>query len=207
MASDRDERAAEKFRSFEEEEVKIQITLVDDVHATQPRRGSDGAAGYDVCARTSVSILPCSRALVPLGFHIALPKGWYGRIAPRSGLAVRNHIDIGAGVIDADYRGEVHALLINHHVTQAFCINPGDRIAQLVIERCITPTLVQVNLSDLGKTTRDTGGFGSSGHTWSETTATAAAAAAAAAAATAMAAPPPAAAPALVSSSHSAAFR
>jgi dUTP pyrophosphatase len=74
------------------------------------------------------------KALVETDLAIAVPGGTYGRIAPRSGLASKNHIDTGAGVIDADYRGQVKVLLFNHAGTD-FAIKEGDRIAQLILER------------------------------------------------------------------------
>ncbi len=83
-----------------------------------------------------------------------------GRIAPRSGLASKNFIDTGAGVIDADYRGQVKVLLFNHSDAD-FPINEGDRIAQLVLERIYTPDVVEVQ--ELEESTRGAGGFGSTG--------------------------------------------
>lgn len=83
-----------------------------------------------------------------------------GRIAPRSGLASKNFIDTGAGVIDADYRGPVKVLLFNHAETD-FAIKEGDRIAQLVLERIYTPEVVEVQ--ELEESVRGAGGFGSTG--------------------------------------------
>ncbi len=84
-----------------------------------------------------------------------------GRIAPRSGLAVKHFIDTGAGVIDADYRGQVKVLLFNH-ADADFEIKEGDRIAQLVLERIYTPEVMEVQ--DLEATLRGAGGLGSTGH-------------------------------------------
>jgi dUTP pyrophosphatase len=83
-----------------------------------------------------------------------------GRIAPRSGLASKNFIDTGAGVIDADYRGPVKVLLFNHADTD-FAVKEGDRVAQLVIERIYTPEVVEVQ--ELEASVRGAGGFGSTG--------------------------------------------
>ena len=91
---------------------------------------------------------------------IATPEGTYGRIAPRSGLAAKHFIDTGAGVIDADYRGEVKVLLFNHAETD-FKVEKGDRIAQLVLERIYTPEIVEVE--NLEESVRGAGGVGSSG--------------------------------------------
>lgn len=83
-----------------------------------------------------------------------------GRIAPRSGLASKHFIDTGAGVIDADYRGQVKILLFNHSETD-FDVNEGDRVAQLVLERIYTPDVVEV--AELEDSVRGAGGFGSTG--------------------------------------------
>ena len=91
---------------------------------------------------------------------IATPAGTYGRIAPRSGLAAKHFIDTGAGVIDADYRGEVKVLLFNHS-EKDFEIKVGDRIAQLVLERIYTPEVMEVE--NLEESVRGAGGFGSTG--------------------------------------------
>lgn len=83
-----------------------------------------------------------------------------GRIAPRSGLAAKNFIDVGAGVIDADYRGQVKVLLFNHSDAD-FVVKEGDRVAQLVLERIYTPEVVEVQ--ELEESVRGAGGFGSTG--------------------------------------------
>lgn len=128
--------------------------------AKLPIRGSDGAAGYDLQSVESCVILPGKRAVVATGLSIELPPGVYGRIAPRSGLAVKHGIDVGAGVVDADYRGEVKVVLFNHD-TNPYVIKPGYRIAQLVLERYETPPVVEI--FDNSDTRRGYGGFGSTG--------------------------------------------
>ncbi|KAD5507839.1 hypothetical protein E3N88_15542 [Mikania micrantha] len=100
------------------------------------------------------------KALVPTDLSIAVPEGTYARIAPRSGLAWKHSIDVGAGVIDADYRGPVGVILFNHSDVD-FEVKAGDRIAQLIIEKIITPEVVEVD--DLDSTVRGAGGFGSTG--------------------------------------------
>ena len=95
-----------------------------------------------------------------MGLQIALPSGCYGRIAPRSRLAIKNFVDVGAGVIDADYRGEVGVILFNFS-NDSFVVNMGDRIAQLVIEKIKTPQVKE--LVSLDGTDRGTKGFGSTG--------------------------------------------
>uniref|UniRef100_A0A060T194 Deoxyuridine 5'-triphosphate nucleotidohydrolase n=1 Tax=Blastobotrys adeninivorans TaxID=409370 RepID=A0A060T194_BLAAD len=128
--------------------------------AKAPTRGSALAAGYDLYASEGVVVKGRGRAMVPTGIAIAVPEGTYGRVAPRSGFAVKNGINTGAGVIDYDYRGEVRVLLFNHS-DDDFEIKAGDRIAQLVLERIVNPPVeVAETLDD---TERGAGGFGSTG--------------------------------------------
>jgi len=128
--------------------------------AQLPTRGSEGAAGYDLQSIESCVILPGKRAVVATGLSIELPPGVYGRIAPRSGLAVKHGIQVGAGVVDADYRGEVKVVLFNHD-SNPYLIKPGYRIAQLILERCETPDVEEI--FDSSDTVRGQGGFGSTG--------------------------------------------
>ncbi|KEF55018.1 deoxyuridine 5'-triphosphate nucleotidohydrolase [Exophiala aquamarina CBS 119918] len=128
--------------------------------ATIPTRGSAFAAGYDLYASKPTTIPARGKALVSTDLSIATPEGTYGRVAPRSGLASKNFIDTGAGVIDADYRGEVKVLLFNHG-EGAFEVKKGDRVAQLVLERIYTPEVMEV--AELEESVRGAGGFGSTG--------------------------------------------
>lgn len=137
----------------------LRVVLMNE-SAQIPTRGSKYAAGYDLYASQDVSINRNSRAQVPTGIQLAIPFGYYGRIAPRSSLSAKQSIDVGAGVIDSDYRGEIQVLLINNgSTTQSF--KKGDRIAQLIIEKIITPDIEVVEALD--STERGTGGFGSTG--------------------------------------------
>ena len=129
-------------------------------HGYIPKRGSDGAAGYDLYAAEDVCIQPQCRGLVGTAISIKVPPGTYGRVAPRSGLSVKHEIDVGAGVVDEDYRGEVKILLINNS-TKDFHASKGDRIAQLVLEKITNPEVKEV--LSLDSTDRDDGGFGSTG--------------------------------------------
>ena len=138
----------------------MEVKLLNEV-AKLPRRASAGAAGYDLTSTESVTIYPGMRGLVSTGVSVKLPLGVYGRIAPRSGLAVKNGIQVGAGVIDADYRGEIKVLLFNHSGEEPFEVAPGDRIAQLICERCELPEVIQVD--ELDETERGDGKFGSTG--------------------------------------------
>ncbi|EON96937.1 putative deoxyuridine 5 -triphosphate nucleotidohydrolase protein [Phaeoacremonium minimum UCRPA7] len=128
--------------------------------ARAPTRGSAFAAGYDIYAAKETVIPARGKGLVDTDISMAVPAGTYGRIAPRSGLASKHFIDTGAGVIDADYRGQVKVLLFNHSDAD-FTIQEGDRIAQLVLERIYTPEVVEV--AELEESVRGAGGFGSTG--------------------------------------------
>ncbi|CAJ1049368.1 deoxyuridine 5'-triphosphate nucleotidohydrolase%2C mitochondrial isoform X3 [Xyrichtys novacula] len=129
-------------------------------HATTPTRGSAKAAGYDLYSAYDYTIGPLDKAIVKTDIQIAVPHGCYGRVAPRSGLAVKNFIDVGAGVVDEDYRGNVGVVLFNFG-KEAFEVKKGDRVAQLVCERICYPDLEE--LETLDETERGAGGFGSTG--------------------------------------------
>jgi len=104
-------------------------------NAILPIRASLGAAGYDLFSVDSYVVLPGRRVVVSTGISIELPAGTYGRIAPRSGLAVKHGLDTLAGVIDPDYTGEIKVVLHNLDAVQPFVIRPGYRIAQLILEK------------------------------------------------------------------------
>lgn len=125
-----------------------------------PTRGSDLAAGYDLYSAENGCIDIGSHRAISTQLSVAVPPGYYGRIAPRSGLAYKKAIDVLAGVVDADFRGEIKVILINHG-RESYRFEKGDRIAQLVIEKIITPAVIQVE--ELPSTDRDEGGFGSTG--------------------------------------------
>ena len=129
-------------------------------NAVLSSRGSVGAAGYDLCAASNCIIPSRGKGTVDTGLAVSLPPGTYARIAPRSGLAIRNFIDVGAGVVDSDYRGEIKVILFNHSV-EDFAVQAGDRIAQLILERIKTPQVKKV--AALDDTDRGVGGFGSTG--------------------------------------------
>ncbi|KAI8467058.1 MAG: dUTPase-like protein [Monoraphidium minutum] len=130
--------------------------------ATLPKRGSAQAAGYDIASAEDCVVPARGKHCISTGLRIAVPPGTYGRVAPRSGLAAKNFIDTGAGVVDEDYRGELKVLLFNHSDTD-FTVRVGDRIAQLVLERIATPEVEEV--ASLDDTERGAGGFGSTGVT------------------------------------------
>jgi len=129
-------------------------------HAKIPTKGSKLAAGYDLYSAHDYLIKARGREMVKTDLQIALPTGCYGRVAPRSGLAWKHSIDVGAGVIDEDYRGPLNVILFNLG-DQDFEIKRGDRIAQLICEKIEQTDLEEV--SDLDSTERGANGFGSTG--------------------------------------------
>ena len=140
-------------------EQPLQVQLLS-CHAKLPVRATAGAAGYDLFSAQETTIISQeSRALFSLDIVLSLPPGTYGRIAPRSGLALKE-VDVAAGVIDPDFRGPVCVLLVNHG-TVPFRVERGMRIAQLILERCETPPVQEVKT--LTETARGAQGFGSTG--------------------------------------------
>lgn len=155
----------------------MSVILVDK-NARIPSKSSEFAAGYDLRAVNDVVVGVGERKLVSTGLRLSCPEGTYGRIAPRSGLALKNGIDVMAGVIDPDYIGIVGVVLINHG-DSPFKINVGDRIAQLIFERFETGNQILHALFEAGDVgddddvgddgaertglVRGSAGFGSSG--------------------------------------------
>jgi dUTP pyrophosphatase len=128
--------------------------------AKLPTRGSAKSAGLDLYSIEEVTLASGERAAVRTGLAVAIHEGFYGRIGPRSGLAVKHGIDTLAGVIDADYRGEILCALVNLG-QETVTLEKGERIAQLIIESIITPEPVWAE--NLDETARGAGGFGSTG--------------------------------------------
>jgi len=129
--------------------------------AKSPQRKTSGSAGFDLYACENKIVKSQRRALISTGVKIQVPEDCYARIAPRSGLSV-SEIDVGAGVVDSDYRGELKVLLINNS-TNDFHVDKGDRIAQLVIERIYKDEFNLVTEEELEESNRGEGGFGSTG--------------------------------------------
>ena len=129
-----------------------------------PERATEHSAGLDLRAAIGAALClePGSRTIVPTGLKMAIPPGFEGQVRPRSGLAFRHGVTVvnAPGTIDADYRGEVCVLLINLG-QEAFVIERGERIAQLVVAAVSPTTLVPVTSVD--ETARGQGGFGSTG--------------------------------------------
>jgi len=129
-----------------------------------PKYMSEHASGMDLCAAVPgpVVLRPGERALVPAGFHMALPPGYEAQVRPRSGLAAKHGVTVlnTPGTIDADYRGEVKVILANVG-TEPFSISRGDRIAQMVIQPVLRADLKPVD--ELPESARGHGGFGHTG--------------------------------------------
>ena len=121
-------------------------------------KGSRMSAGLDLYGMENIHIPARGQVLVETGLAIGLPKGTYARIAPRSGLASKETISVGGGVIDADYTGEVKVILINQGNEECL-LQTGARMVQIIVENINTETAVQVK--HLRKTDRGTQGFGS----------------------------------------------
>lgn len=144
------------------EKLSVPITaLCEDVAI--PAYAYAGDAGMDLRATEAVSLAPFERALVSTGLAVAIPEGYAGFVQPRSGLAIKQGVTVlnTPGLIDSHYRGELKVALINLDPHSTFTVEPGDRIAQLVIQKvaCVEWNVVEA----LDETQRGTGGFGSSG--------------------------------------------
>lgn len=138
------------------------MRLADYPEIELPSYQSEHAAGMDVRAAEERTLQPQETALIPTGFAMAIPPGYEAQLRPRSGLALKNGITLlnSPGTIDADYRGAVQVILTNlGH--EPFFINPGDRIAQMVIAKVERAEIREVK--ELDETIRGEGGFGSSG--------------------------------------------
>lgn len=133
-------------------------------NAKEPVRASPLAAGLDLFSAHDVSVPPKGKAVILTDIQLFIPPGYYGRIAPRSGLAVSKFIDVGAGVVDEDYRGNVGVVLFNFS-DEAFDVRVGDRIAQLICEKICRPLVVELhrNSNVASSTERGSQGFGSTG--------------------------------------------
>ena len=131
-----------------------------------PAYETAGAAGCDLRAAVAedapISLAPGAAALVPTGLSMALPEGWEAQVRPRSGLAAKFGVTVlnAPGTIDADYRGEVKVILVNHGAAE-FVIRRGERIAQMVIAPVFQARFEDVDALD--ETARGEGGFGSTG--------------------------------------------
>lgn len=151
---------SEYFTNQSQIKVHIKAKKLND-KAKIPVRAHMNDAGMDLCSIERLVILPQTRKIIRTGISLEIPEGYYGRVAPRSGLAAKNGIDVFAGVVDSSYRGEICVILFNSDKNNVFMINEGDRIAQLIIEKHYNFPVEEV--SDLSDTTRGSDGFGSTG--------------------------------------------
>ena len=142
----------------------MKIKVVNKGHQPLPQYATPQSAGMDLRANLEepVTLKPLERRLIPTGLHIALPAGYEAQVRPRSGLALKKGITVlnSPGTIDADYRGEIGVLLINLS-QEAFIVNDGERIAQMIIARHEQGEFVAVEVLD--ETERGEGGYGHTG--------------------------------------------
>ena len=142
----------------------IKIKIVNKGNQPLPEYATPQSAGVDLRANIDepVELKPLSRAIIPTGLHIALPEGYEAQIRPRSGLAIKKGITClnTPGTIDADYRGEIGVILINLSA-ETFIVNPGERIAQMIINKFEQAEFELVE--ELDETERGEGGFGHTG--------------------------------------------
>lgn len=142
----------------------MKVKVINKSNFTLPEYKTKGAAGVDLKANIEEEIVlkPLERKLIPTGLYVEIPEGYEGQVRPRSGLAIKHGVTVlnAPGTIDSDYRGEICVILINFG-NEDFVINPGDRIAQFVLNKyeCIDFELID-KLSD---TERGKGGFGHTG--------------------------------------------
>jgi dUTP diphosphatase len=142
---------------------ELQFTRLHD-GATLPERAYAGDAGLDLAASERVELEPGARAVVGTGLAVAIPEGHAGFVQPRSGLAAKHGITIvnTPGLVDAGYRGELKVILLNTDAQETFVVEPGMRIAQLVVMPVATPQPIEV--TELPGSERGERGFGSSAH-------------------------------------------
>lgn len=149
---------------MDKRELEVVIKKLSD-KALMPAYQTDSAAGMDMaaCIDHTVEIAPHERAIIPTGIALALPAGYEAQIRARSGLAAKHGIVLanGVGTIDADYRGEIGVILLNTS-KEAFVVEPGMRIAQMIVARYETVAWREVD--ELDETPRGEGGYGSTGH-------------------------------------------
>lgn len=142
----------------------MQVKIINKSAYPLPEYATEGSAGMDLRANVEIAkiLQPMERAIIPTGLYIELPQGYEAQVRPRSGMAFKKGLSIpnSPGTIDADYRGEIGVIVINLN-TEAIVIEPGERVAQMVIAKYERITWSEVD--DLSETDRGAGGFGSTG--------------------------------------------
>ena len=143
--------------------IELPITRLHD-DAVLPSQAYPGDAGLDLAACERVTLAPGERALVATGLAVAIPEGYAGFVQPRSGLAARHGISVvnSPGLVDSGYRGELRVVLLNTDARESFTVEPGMRIAQLVV--LPVPAVSLVEVEELAESERGVRGFGSSAH-------------------------------------------
>lgn len=126
-----------------------------------PQRSSAMAAGFDLRSAHDTVVPKLSKQLIKTDICLVFPKNCYGRIAPRSGLALNNFLTVGGGVVDPDYRGNIGVILFNHDACNDFNVKKGDKIAQIICEQALFPEVREI--ACLEETERGHKGFGSTG--------------------------------------------
>jgi len=145
----------------------MKVKIVNKSQFSLPAYATQASAGMDLMADIAepLTLSPLERAMVPTGLYIELPVGYEAQVRPRSGLAAKHGISVlnAPGTVDADYRGEIKVILVNLS-NQVFTINPGERIAQMVVAKHERVEWVEVaRVEDLEESGRGAGGFGSTG--------------------------------------------
>lgn len=142
----------------------MNVKIINHSPYPMPAYATPQSAGVDLraCIPAKITIAPLQRAIVPTGLHMQIPAGFEGQVRPRSGLAAKHGITVlnTPGTIDSDYRGEIKAILVNLS-DEAFDIEPGERIAQMVFAR--HEQAVFIEAESLEESERGDGGFGSTG--------------------------------------------
>lgn len=141
------------------ENFKLKVKLLQK-DSIVPKRAHASDAGLDIFSNEDTKIYSEQRQTIKTGISVEFPVGYYMRVSPKSGLAVKNGIDVLAGVIDSTYSGEILVVLINHS-NETFHIKKGNKIAQLIMEKIAIPDIEVV--SELSSSERGTKGFGSTG--------------------------------------------
>jgi len=148
------------FYGIREDAPNIRVQFLEK-EAKLPSRSNPSDAGADIFSIESVMIHPGERKVVGTGIAIEIPEGFYGRVAPRSGLAAKHGIDVLAGVVDSSYRGEIKVVLLNTDKHSTFHVEKGDRIAQLIVESHFNFNIA--SSENLSSSERGKDGFGSTG--------------------------------------------
>lgn len=148
------------YKTEDDDFLRVRVKFLDGA-AKMPDRANPSDAGADLFSTESLMIQPGERKTVSTGVAMEILNGYYGRVAPRSGLASKHGVDVLAGVVDSSYRGEIKVVLLNTDRHNTFFVEKGNKIAQIIFESHFNFCLSQSD--DLSGTSRGWGGFGSTG--------------------------------------------